>query len=1082
MSAQTILAEKEEHTRAKGTFIALFIGALFCACSPPLPDDVAEAYDALPDKLDYNLHVKPVLSDKCFACHGPDQAKQKAGLRLDVRDNAIGELPESPGKFAIDPGDPHRSEVVRRILSDDPDYVMPSPESHLTLSAKEKAIVIKWIDDGAEYKPHWAFVAPKLPSVPKSRYDSGAVNEIDRFVFHKLESEGLKPARQADRELLLRRLSLDLTGLPPTIEEIDAFINDKSPDAYEKQVDRLLNSEQYGEKMAVDWLDLARFADSHGYTVDRLRDMSPYRDWVIQAFNKNYPYDKFVQWQLAGDLMPEPTKEMKLATAFNRNHAQNMEGGIIDEEFQTEYVVDRTNTLGEAFMGLSVGCARCHDHKYDPLSQKNYYEMFSFFNNVPEAGQISWDDAMPGPTMMLPTEQQEKILDFLNKRIQEKESALLSVKKTASTEFDTWYATHPVQKMSGETIPSQGLQAHYTFDDSSLRNRKAPAKAGTMRMGSGPELPSFESRGAGKALKLNGDAWLDLGEIGLFRKSDAFSIGLAVFIPGDLKEGVIFHKATMERHFNYRGYDLYLKDNKLRLSISHAAPGNTIRKFTVEDVPRETWVHLVMTYDGSSRATGLHLYQDGIEASMETVADNLTKDILLYEGQPGLQIGAWDRGWGLKGGIVDDIAVYNREITPIEVRIIAGKESWASVGNKVNNGDQALLEDLKTYYASAVNKNVTLALHDLRAARATLADSTEHVQEVMVMEEMSKPRKSYVLLRGNYDAFGEEVNPNTPESILPFPDNLPRNRLGLAQWLTRAEHPLTARVAVNRYWQNYFGTGIVKSTEDFGNQGELPSHPELLDWLAVTFRNSNWDVKKMQKLIVMSATYRQDSRATQEAKMKDPENRLLSCGPTNRLSAEMIRDNALAASGLLQKQIGGKSIKPYQPEGLWEINNTRYVADTGRAMYRRSLYVIVKRTVPHPTMGTFDAPSRSYCVVRRQKTNTPLQSLVTLNDPTFVEAARMLGEQITRVSDEREGIANAYRRLTGRMPGEKELDLLVALQQNELRKFRDHPEKTKGWLTTGQYAVDQRLDKYRIAANTVVASTIMNSDATLTKR
>ncbi|HTF16479.1 MAG TPA: DUF1549 domain-containing protein, partial [Chryseolinea sp.] len=973
MPAQTTFSENERRNSPR-TFMAVIMSVVLCACSAPLPEDVAQAYEALPAKLDYSLHVKPVLSDKCYACHGPDKAKQKAGLRLDIRENAIGELAESPGKFAIDPGDPHGSELVYRILSTDPDYLMPSPESHLALSAREKAILIKWIEEGAEYKPHWAFVKPMLLKVPESRYDSKAINEIDRFIFHKLEIEGLSPSPEANPELLLRRVSLDLTGLPPTIDEIDRFVNDKSTNAYEKQVDRLLNSEPYGEKMAVDWLDLARFADSHGYTVDRLRDMSPYRDWVIQAFNKNYPYDKFIQWQLAGDMMPHATKEMKLATAFNRNHAQNMEGGIIDEEFQTEYVVDRTNTLGEAFLGLSVGCARCHDHKFDPISQKNYYELFSFFNNIPEAGQISWDDAMPGPTLLLPTEQQEKILAFLKKGVEDKELKLKDAERSAASGFDAWYATHPVHKMSKERMPRAGLIGHYTFDVGSLRNNKDPGEVGTMRLANGPELPAFEARGTGKALKLNGDAWLDLGQVGRFRRSDAFSVGLSVYIPRDLKEGVIFHKSTMERHFNYRGYDLYLKDNKLRLSVSHTAPANAIRKFTIEDVPRDSWVHLMMTYDGSSHAKGLHFYQDGKEVSMATVADNLTKDILLYQGQPGLQIGAWDRGWGLKDGKVDDIIVYNREITPLEVKIIAGKESWLSIAAKLDNRDQDLLNDLKAYYVSAVNTEVATSLQELNAVRRAQADSAESVQEIMVMEEMPTPRKTHILMRGNYDAFGEAVVANTPASILPFPANLPRNRLGLARWLTQVDHPLTARVAVNRFWQSYFGTGIVKTAEDFGNQGELPSHPELLDWLAITFRDNGWDIRKMQKLIVMSATYRQDSRATQEAKTRDPQNRLLSCGPTNRLSAEMIRDNALAASGLLTKQIGGKSIKPYQPEGLWEINNTRYVPDTGKAVYKRSLYVIVKRTVPNPTLATFDAPSRSYCLVRRQKTNTPLQS------------------------------------------------------------------------------------------------------------
>ena len=1061
----------------------LCIACFFLSCSLPLPVDVAEAYDELPDQLDYNIHVKPVLSDKCFACHGPDKAKQKAGLRLDMEEVALAELPENPGKVAIDPGNPEGSELFYRILSDDPDYQMPEPESHLTLDAKEKAVLIKWIEEGAVYKPHWSFVKPELREVPESRYEAQALNEIDHFIFKKLEHERLKPSSEADKELLLRRVTLDLTGLPPTLKEIDVFLQDKSPDAYEKQVDRLLDNPHYGEKMAVDWLDLARFADSHGYTVDRLRDMSPYRDWVIQAFNKNYPYDKFIQWQLAGDMMPNPTTEMILATAFNRNHPQNMEGGVIDEEFQAEYVVDRTNTLGDAFLGLSVGCARCHDHKYDPISQKNYYELFSFFNNVPEAGQISWDDAMPGPTLMLPTEQQEKIIAFLKTHVAKQEKKLEEIKTQASSSVEDWLSSEAFRGLSKEKISQSGLVAHYTFDDGSLTNKINPRQIGTMEQGGSREIPVFENRDGGKALTLDGDAWLDLKEVGIFRRSDAFSIGLWVYIPKDLKEGVIFHKCLMERHYNYRGYDLYLKGNKLRLGVSHTAPSNAIRKYSTEDVPRDRWVQFTMTYDGSSRAAGLHLYMDGKVMAMETAVDNLTKDILLYNERPGLQVGAWGRGWGLKHGKVDDIVVYNRELTGLEARILANRESWGAITSSPPDAYTTdLRNDLKSYYISAVNPDVEVACNELRALRTKQADSTEHVQEVMVMDEMSRQRKSYVLQRGSYDAPVEEVFPNTPESILPFPSEFPKNRWGLAQWLTREDHPLTARVAVNRFWQNFFGTGLVKTTEDFGNQGEMPSHPELLDWLAINFLENGWDIKRLQKLIVMSATYRQDSRASEQAREKDVENRWLSHGPANRLSAEMIRDNALAASGLIRNEIGGTSMKPYQPDGLWEINNTHYVGDTGRVVYRRSIYVVVKRTVPNPTLGTFDAPSRSYCIARRQRTNTPLQSLVTLNDPTFVEAACVLGEQMTQERDARQSILNVYRKLTGRTPAQKEVDLLLELQRTEYKKFHENPEKAKGWLTTGQYRVNRKLDSALVAANTVVASTIMNSDATLTKR
>jgi hypothetical protein len=1068
-------------------FLGLVAWLLLTSCTPDLPKEVASAYVTLPDKLDYNLHVKPVLSDKCFSCHGPDKAKQKAGLRLDDESSAFGDLPESPGKVAIDPGDLNGSELFHRIMSNDPDYRMPSYKSHLSLSAKEKAILIKWIEQGAVYKPHWAFVKPEKSDVPEVEAQNWTKNPIDNFILQRLEQEKIEPSQEATKQLLLRRLSLDLTGLPPTLEEIDAFINDNSVEAYEKQVDRLLNSPHYGEKMSVDWLDLARFSDSHGYTVDRIIDMSPYRDWVINAFNTNFSYDKFIHWQLAGDLMPNPSKEMLIATAFNRIHPQNMEGGVIEEEFRTEYVVDRINTTGVAMMGLPVGCARCHDHKFDPISQKNYYEMFSFFNNVKEAGQISFDDATPSPTLLLPSAAKEKIINYLKNKIAKQENKIDEIAKNSEKDFAKWLHSKAYQQFDQEGIPTSGLLAQYNFDKGSLINAANPRLSGLMKRefnGVPGEKPVFEKIGNGKALVLNGDEWLDLNPIGVFRKSDPFSISVNVFIPKNLNEGVIFHKGIAERTYNYRGYHLYVKGDKLEMCLAHVAPSNAITKVSIRTVPKDKWLQLTMTYDGSSRAGGMKLFENGEELEMETTMDQLTKDILLnLKEQPGLQIGAWNRGWGLKNGVVDDILVYNRALTEMEVKGIADQKLWSSIVSKqpteLTQQDRAAI---KSYYTDVVHLGMKAAQQELKHMRAALSDSTENIPEVMIMQEMPERRKAFILQRGNYDLFGEEVFPNTPEAILPFPKQLPKNRYGLAQWLTDANHPLTARVAVNRYWQNFFATGLVKTSEDFGNQGEMPSHLELLDWLAVTFIESGWDVKKLCKLMVMSATYRQDSKANPLMVERDPENRLLAHGPAVRMTAEMIRDNALMASGLLNKKIGGRSVKPYQPDGLWEINNTSYKADTGDDVYRRSLYVLIKRSVPNPTLATFDATARSYCVMRRQETNTPLQALVTLNDPTFVEAAKVIGEQISSSSNSRKAITEFYRKLTGQMPSDKELNLLEGLQQKQLKNFRADLKKTKGWLAAGQYSVNKNIEPALIAANAVVASVIINSDATLMKR
>lgn len=1073
----------------KGLFFLFFwISCLLLpSCSPELPKDISIAYENLPGKLDYNLHVKPILSDKCFSCHGPDKGKLKAGLRLDLASSAYADLPESPGKVAINPGSLTGSELFHRILSSDPEYRMPSSKSHLTLSSKEKAILIKWIEQGAIYKPHWAFVKPVKPIVPTVKNKEWIINPIDNFISHTLEREHLDPSKEAGKELLLRRVSLDLTGLPPTIDEIDAFVKDTGSTAYEKQVDRLLASPHYGEKMATDWLDGARYADSHGYTVDRIRDVSAYRDWVINAFNKNSSYDQFIQCQLAGDLMPNPTKDRLIATAFNRLHPQNMEGGIIDEEFQLEYVVDRINTTGTALMGLTVGCAKCHDHKFDPISQKNYYELFSFFNQTKEAGQISFDDAMPSPTLLLPTEEKEKIIQFINKSITEQKNKLAQVKQSATTDFEKWLQSENYKNLSKEKIPMNALQGQFNFDNGTLVNEANLKLPGAIKreLGGVPgEKPVFENSNHHKALVFDGDEWLDISPIGVFRKHNPFSIAISVWIPNQFKEGVIFHKCIAERLYNYRGYHLYFKNDRLEVALSHAAPSNAITKISKEIIPREKWNQLTLTYDGSSQANGLKLFLNGRELEMETTMDQLTKDILLYSNvQPGLQVGAWNRGFGFKGGKVDDLLVYNRVLTDYEIKIIAGQKEWATITNKsFNQLSQTDMISLKDYYLSSIHLGIKSEQNQLQQLQSRLADSTETISEIMIMQDIPAWRKTYLLKRGNYDVRGEEVFPNTPEAIFPFPKELPKNRLGFALWLINENHPLTARVAVNRYWQMFFGTGLVKTTEDFGNQGESPSHPELLDWLAVNFRESGWDIKKLCRLIVLSATYRQASKANASTILEDPENRLLSHGPAVRLSAEMIRDNVLMASGLLNKKIGGKSIKPYQPPGLWEINNTTYTADTGEAVYRRSLYVLMKRSVPNPTLSTFDASSGSYCVVRRQKTNTPLQALVTLNDPTFVEASKVLGEEISKKTNQQNGIETVYRKLTGLTPGKKEIELLTLMQQLEVKKFREHPAKITGWLKAGQYKIDKSLEPALVAANAVVASTIMNSDATLTKR
>lgn len=1072
--------------------IILGFVVLFWGCNPELPDDVAQAYDNIPERIDYNIHVKPILSDKCFACHGPDKAKISAGLQLHSEETAFLELPESPGKFAIDPGNLKKSEVFHRILSENPKLVMPTPESYLKLSPEEKAILIRWIEEGAEYNDHWAFITPSKPEIPQIENKTPEKNPIDNFVIKKLLENNLNLAKKTRKELLLRRVSLDLTGLPPTKEELFDFLNDSSPNAYEKQVDRLLASKHYGEKMAIDWLDVARYADTHGYFVDRYRDMSPWRDWVINSFNENMPYDQFITWQLAGDLLKNPTKDQILATGFNRLHPQNLEGGIIDEEFRVEYVSDRTNVVGQGIMGLTVACAKCHDHKYDPISQKNYFELFSFFNQVNESGQIPWDWSMPVPAMLIPTKEEEQMMAYIDDLVKNSQDKIKEVVYSEKDKADQWIANEGYQRDS--FTDSEHLVAYYDFENSSLRNNLNYRDKGEMKTQfAGNQKIVLKKGYKGKGLQFDGDAWLDLDKVGVFQRSDNFSIGIRVFIPKDLKEGVIFHKAQGTRLHSYRGYHLSItKNNTFELLLAHVWPDNAIVETTIKEVPRNQWVQLTMTYDGSSKASGLKLYMNGEHMQTNVAIDNLYKDIIFHDLEdyiypepiePGLQIGARWRGKGIAGAIVDDLKVFTKALTPLEVLKLSNtkllKPLISKISKELSDTDKKLLTD---YYLSAKSIPTQEAISSLQEVRTMQADSADNIKEIMVMKDSPGLRKTYLLERGQYDAHGEEVFSNTPSSLPRMSEDLPKNRLGLAQWLTDPKHPLTARVAVNRYWQNFFGKGIVETSEDFGNQGSLPTHPELLDWLATNFIESGWDLKGLNKQIVMSQTYQQDSNVSDELRETDPDNLLLARGPSKRLSGEMLRDNALVASGLLNAKIGGESVKPYQPKGLWKMTHLPYKRDAGDKLYRRSLYTIWKRTAPNPTIATFDASTREICMTRRQETNTPLQALVLLNDPTYIEASKVMGKNMTAFTSIEEGIKDIYIRLTGKHISKKELQLLVALQQEEYDRFNGDISKAKGWLASGDFAFDPDDNLSMIAANAVVASTIMNSDATITKR
>lgn len=1055
--------------------VVIVLVLLLCSCQSAIPEEIEAELASLPKELDFNIHVKPILSDRCYACHGPDQAKREAGLRLDEAEAAYAPLPDHPDKVAIAPKSLRNSEAFHRITTASPDLVMPPPESELHLSARDKAILTRWIQEGAVYQPHWAFTTPKLPQVPTTQVEDWPRNEIDHFIQRKAQELSLSTSSQANPEILRRRLSLDLTGLPPEDELLPLKAADQvSEEQYEAWVDQLLASPHFGERMAADWMDVSRFADTHGYTVDRYRDMSPWRDWVIKAFNENMPFDQFITWQLAGDLIPDATDESILATGFNRNHQQNMEGGIVPEEFRVEYVADRTNTLGTAFMGITLECARCHDHKYDPISQANYYQLFSFFNNVQEAGQISWDNAMPVPTLLLKSENTDSILTFHSEKVEKRQEELIAFDQDKLQEFETWLQTKRAQEIEIE-VP---LQAHFDFDGNQIQNKLPPYQIGVMKQQhvKGNIKAELVEGKSGKGLKLDGDAWLDMGITGVFDRATPFSISLWANIPEGLTDGVLFHKGIGAALYNFRGYHLALKDNRFEILMARTEPYNAIIEYS-DEIPRDQWIQLTLTYDGSSTAKGLRFFLNGEEQSTEVSSDHLYKSILFdmpKSEEPGLQIGARWRGIGAAGSIIDDIKVFEGQLSSLEVKKLA-----LGVLSDIAAQDKPLYQE---YYQFNQKVERQVLLNGLESERRQYNQILDTIKEIMVVREMEKARATFILDRGLYDSPTEQVFPNTPERLLPFAEDLPKNRLGLAKWLLDPANPTTARVLVNRVWQQFFGRGLVATAEDFGNQGQLPSHPALLDWLALQFRESGWDTKALVKLIVMSSTYRQSSKASTLQREQDPENIYLTRGPSMRLTAEMLRDNALAASGLLSNRIGGPSVKPYQPDGLWRINGSRYQADKGERLYRRSLYTFWKRTVPHPTQATFDAPSRANCTVRRQKTSTPLQALVLLNDPIFLEAAKVLGQKISQASDSEEAIASAFQSLSGRAPTTDELKVLLELQEQEIQKFKTDSSKTKGWLSAGDFALDASLDPALLAANAVVASTIINSDASLIKR
>ena len=1045
--------------------IALFvlaIGGGFAA--------TAKADDGQKRAVEYNRDVRPILSEKCFRCHGPDSASRQADLRLDNKDAAYA---ERDGSRAIVPGKLSESQVYLRITSSDDDERMPPVDSGKILSKQEIVTLRRWIAQGAEYQPHWSFITPQRPQLPTTSAALWAKNPIDAFVLSRLDSEGLKPSPAASKAKLLRRVTLDLTGLPPTLEQLDAFLTDDSPAAYERAVDRLLSSPRYGEHMAQDWLDAARFADTNGFFTDNQRAMWRWRDWVIDAYNQNMPFDRFTIEQLAGDLLAGATLNQKIATGFNRNHMVNNETGIIEEEYRVEYVGDRIQTTATVWLGLTVGCARCHDHKFDPVSQQEFYQLFAFFNNVPERG-LAGSAGNAQPMLEVLTAEEREKMDAVRR------VAAAARQKLQTIEPDLAAAQAEWEKTVSRSLPrtlQKGLVAHYEFEqqgaDSSGHGHRAKSRGKL----------TFDTGLLGTAAKFDGDSLLECDGPVNFDHTDPFTYGTWMFLTSGAPACVLSKNDDAQ---SLRGFDLMIRKGKAVAHLVHKWNSDAIQVVARESVARNQWQHVMVTYDGSGSARGVRIYLDGKSVELVVKYDSLTGTIKTK--QP-LRIGRRSTSAPFVG-LIDDVRIYDRQLTSGEVHRLASRQLLQGILSVAPGQRTASLRSkLREYYVAHHAEERWRAI--VKAAKESARQQREitaRIPTTMVMQEMDRPRKTYFLIRGQYDQRGDQVTAGVPVSLPPLPPGAPRNRLGLARWLVDPSHPLTARVAVNRLWRRFFGIGIVKTVEDFGFQGDWPSHPKLLDYLATEFIRSGWDVKHMQRLIATSATYRQSPHVSPELLRMDPANRLLARGPRFRMNAEMLRDNALAISGLLVDKLGGPSVNPYQPQGLWkEVSydgGLEYQQDHGAALYRRGLYTYWKRQSPPPAMLAFDAPTRETCTPRRSRTNTPMQALVLMNDPTYVEAARVLAQRMMTDVDNSDAsgrVQFAFRLATARPPEPQETRILINVYRDQLAEFRNKKRDALRLVEVGEFPRDLSLDTAELAAWTTVAGMIHSLDETVTK-
>jgi mono/diheme cytochrome c family protein len=1019
------------------------------------------------DTIEFNRDIRPILSDNCFQCHGPDSAQRKADLRLDVEASAMRDV---EGVRPIVPGELDQGELYRRIATASSEERMPPVDSGKKLSAEQIELIGRWIRGGAQWEKHWAFLPVKRPSPPAVTKADWVQGPIDAFVLARLEAAGLTPADAADRTTLLRRVTLDLTGLPPTTGAIEAYLADHSPDAYSRVVDRLLASPRYGERMASTWLDAARYADTSGYQTDGIRHMWRWRDWVIEAFNRNLPFDQFTIAQIAGDMLEGATLDDRIATGFNRNHRGNAEGGIIPEEYAVEYVVDRVDTTATVWLGLTMACTRCHDHKFDPITQREFYEFYAFFNNVPERGRAVKVGNSP-PMIQAPTRDQLRQLAAIDAELAAANEAYAKLSGEITSGEAAWIASFAPSTSPHNCAPENGLVAHYSFD------ADQPARAGVAH-----ELQGEVSRVPGaicQAAAFSGSVSVSAGNVADFGYFDKFTFSAWIYPERDT--GTVL--ARMTEGADAEGYSVQLDGGKLQVNLVKRWLDDALRVETVESLATNRWQHIAVTYDGSRVAAGVQILVDGRPLEIKVLLDELNQS---FATNKPLVIGGGGPGAGFQGQI-DDVRVYATNLSADDALLLATHDTIdaiVAISSAARTPGQ--VAKLRHYYLSEH------APEPIRAARQKIIELAkrrtefeERFPSTMVMEELPQRRETFILARGQYDKPGEQVAPAVPASLHPLPSAAARDRLSLARWLVDPANPLVARVTVNRFWQMYFGAGLVKTVDDFGAQGDPPSHPQLLDWLASDFVASGWDMKALVRKIVTSATYRQSSKVRATLMERDPENRLLARGPRLRLSAEAIRDQSLAVGGLLVERTGGPSVHPYQPPGLWkELTGGGDVAqDHGADLYRRSLYTFWKRTIAPPSMVTFDAAGREACSVRAARTNTPLQALALLNEITFVEAARMLAQRamLEGGATPAERIALVFRLALARAPSESERAVLLSGYERQLAFFKSQPAAAAKLLAVGESPADPRCDTSELAALATVSSLVLNLDEVVTK-